>query len=147
MVAIVTHVDDMDYAADPDRKVPADVTVRFAFEGVSYRIDLTNAHADEFRKDMAPYVKVADLDDGDPAPAGKKRSHAVSAGDTPLKRAKRHRMRMRAFADSRADLGRASYLTDGGNHQYTDRLEKAYAAYVAEHGEYPLPGEPGGGAL
>ncbi|MFD1721429.1 histone-like nucleoid-structuring protein Lsr2 [Amnibacterium endophyticum] len=34
-------------------------SVRFALDGVSYTIDLTSAHADEFRSVLEPYVNAA----------------------------------------------------------------------------------------
>lgn len=37
----------------------ADETVTFALDGVSYEIDLSNAHADELREALAAYVQVA----------------------------------------------------------------------------------------
>ena len=38
---------------------PADVTVQFAWDGVTYEIDLTQAHADELAIVLAPYIEVA----------------------------------------------------------------------------------------
>ena len=35
----------------------ADVTIQYAFEGVTYSIDLTNANADKFREALAPWVE------------------------------------------------------------------------------------------
>ncbi len=34
-------------------------SVRFSLDGVSYTIDLTNEHADEFRSAISPYVNAA----------------------------------------------------------------------------------------
>ena len=34
-------------------------SVRFALDGVSYTIDLTSEHADEFRSTLTPYVNAA----------------------------------------------------------------------------------------
>jgi hypothetical protein len=34
-------------------------SVRFSLDGVSYTIDLTNEHADEFRSAISPYVSAA----------------------------------------------------------------------------------------
>lgn len=34
-------------------------SVRFSLDGVSYTIDLTDAHADEFRSTLSPYVNAA----------------------------------------------------------------------------------------
>ncbi len=47
----VTLTDDL------DGSVPAQ-TVRFALGGVGYEIDLTDEHASELRKALAPYVAV-----------------------------------------------------------------------------------------
>ena len=38
---------------------PADETVRFAFDGVSYEIDLGKRNARAFRKQLAPFVEHA----------------------------------------------------------------------------------------
>jgi hypothetical protein len=38
---------------------PADETVRFGVDGASYEIDLSTAHAAEFRGALAPYVAAA----------------------------------------------------------------------------------------
>ena len=37
----------------------ADETLRFSFEGASYEIDLSTAHATEFRASVAPWLKAA----------------------------------------------------------------------------------------
>src|SRR5690242_14054994 len=51
---------------------PADQTVRFAFEGTGYEIDLSAKNAAAFRKLLAPYVE-----------------HARKAGRVPARRAER----------------------------------------------------------
>lgn len=38
---------------------PAQETLKFAFDGASYEIDLSHAHADEFRASMEPWLKAA----------------------------------------------------------------------------------------
>ena len=48
---IVEVVDDFD-------GTPADQTVRFAFNGASYEIDLHRAHFEEFAEAIQPYIKV-----------------------------------------------------------------------------------------
>jgi len=47
---IVEVVDDFDGP-------PADQTVRFAFNGASYEIDLNRAHFEEFAEAIQPYIK------------------------------------------------------------------------------------------
>ena len=47
---IVEVVDDFD-------GTPADQTVRFAFNGASYEIDLNRAHFEEFAEAIQPYIK------------------------------------------------------------------------------------------
>lgn len=37
----------------------ADQTVKFSFDGAAYEIDLSNAHAEEFRAAVAPWLKAA----------------------------------------------------------------------------------------
>jgi hypothetical protein len=51
---------------------PADETVRFAFDGVEYEIDLNKKNAREFRKQFAPFL-----------------DHARKAGRGPRRRAAR----------------------------------------------------------
>ena len=50
MKKIVEVVDDFD-------GTPADQTVRFAFNGASYEIDLNRAHFEEFAEAIQPYIK------------------------------------------------------------------------------------------
>lgn len=38
---------------------PAATTVRFGFDGASYEIDLSEAHADQFARAMEPYMERA----------------------------------------------------------------------------------------
>ena len=47
---VVEVVDDLDGS-------PADQTVRFAFNGASYDIDLNRAHFEEFAEAIQPYIK------------------------------------------------------------------------------------------
>ena len=47
---VVEVVDDLDGS-------PADQTVRFAFNGASYEIDLNRAHFEEFAEAIQPYIK------------------------------------------------------------------------------------------
>ncbi|MBF1159768.1 MAG: Lsr2 family protein, partial [Thermobifida sp.] len=47
---IVEVVDDFD-------GTPADQTVRFAFNGASYEIDLSREHFEEFAEAIQPYIK------------------------------------------------------------------------------------------
>jgi hypothetical protein len=134
MAIKILHVDDLHKTVE-GKDVEADETLDFAVEGAEYSIDLTTTHAEEFRAVMAPYIKAAT-----PSEAQKKRTlYRAPAGDTPMKRARDHGKRIRAFANSRPDLGERSYLTEGGNYSHTKRLKDAYAAYVAEYGEFPLP--------
>lgn len=65
----VILVDDVDGGS-------ADETIRFAFEGASYEIDLSTAHADEFRAAVAPWLKAARK------VSGRVGSRTASSGDT-----------------------------------------------------------------
>lgn len=47
---VVTLVDDLDKAT------PADETVNFSLDGVSYEIDLTSAHAAELREGLQNWI-------------------------------------------------------------------------------------------
>lgn len=49
---VVTICDDIDGG-------PADETVRFAFDGVDYEIDLSSAHAGQLRAGLADFVAAA----------------------------------------------------------------------------------------
>ena len=49
---IIQLTDDLDGAA-------ADRTVQFAYEGVTYELDLSTKNADKFAKTLEPYVAVA----------------------------------------------------------------------------------------
>jgi hypothetical protein len=141
MAAIITHVDDLHYHEEHGRQVQADETHVIGVDGREFKVDLTAEHADELLKFLNRY-EVA----GEPVAAGpvkKKAANGSSNGVSQLQLARIYRRRMRAFADSRPDLGERSYLTEGGNHQYTKRLQDEYAEYVAAHGEYPLPDEEG----
>lgn len=54
----VILVDDLDGSS------PADETVEFALDGVTYQIDLTSANAQRLRDDLAPWVGHADRTGG-----------------------------------------------------------------------------------
>jgi Lsr2 len=61
----------------------ADETVRFAFDGKSYAIDLSTKNSEKFRKVIAPYVAAARRD-GSAAPGrGKARMNGHSADVDP----------------------------------------------------------------
>lgn len=49
---VQTLVDDMD-------GTEAEETINFSFEGLEYRIDLSEKNADKFRKAIAPFLKAA----------------------------------------------------------------------------------------
>jgi hypothetical protein len=76
--AIVALEDDLDGG-------PADETVRFAFDGAEYDIDLSAKNARAFRKKLAPFVEHARKAPRGPGrrtartPAGRQRSGEVRA--------------------------------------------------------------------
>lgn len=140
MAVVITHVDDL-HKAEDDKNVPADVTVQFGLDGADYEVDLTAEHAAEFRDYLHRYTEAIRRNGGT---VPKKKGHAHHAAvvrDTPLKRARDFRRGQRAFADSRPDLGKASYTSPGGNFSYTPRLNDAYAEYVEQFGEFPVPAD------
>lgn len=139
MAVRIMHVDDLDNAEDRD--VPADETVPFGLDGVAYTVDLTAEHAAELRDSLKKYVAVAAVN-GAATPSKPAPRYPAATGDTPLKASRRYFKRMRAFADSRADLGEKQYLTASDNFSYTRRLRDAYAEYEAQHGPFPLPDDP-----
>jgi hypothetical protein len=65
----VVLVDDVDGGS-------ADETIRFAFDGASYEIDLSTVHASEFRAAVAPWLKAARK------VSGRAGGRAASSGDT-----------------------------------------------------------------
>jgi Lsr2 len=149
MAIVVSRVDDL-HKAEEGVDVPAAETVSFMLDETDYAADLTAEHAAELRAFLGRYVsaivKVAPQATGRRASGSsatkRKAPQQPSTGAaSSLQQARMYRKRMRAFADSRADLGEKSYMTPGGNMQYTERLEKAYAEYLAEHdgAEFPLP--------
>lgn len=54
-------------------------TIHFSLNGVAYEIDLTNAHADELREGLAPYIK-----------AGRRATASAARGTAPRRRAARN---------------------------------------------------------
>lgn len=62
----VELVDDIDGS-------PATATIEFTFDGKNYVIDLSEQHADEFNKALAPYIEHARR-----APANKRKSRSSS---------------------------------------------------------------------
>ena len=79
---VVEVVDDFDGS-------PADQTVRFAFNGASYEIDLNREHFEEFAAAIQPYIKAGRKvgstrrrgNAGNPQPApGKREDSCVGAG-------------------------------------------------------------------
>lgn len=139
MAVIITHVDDIDYYEE-NREVPADETVLFSVDGEYYDLDLTAEHAAEFRELLKRYITVGKKCDTPPvkqaAPAASNGSK--SRGLTPLQIARRRGKAMRAFADSRPDLGEISYLTPNNHICHSQRLKDEYEAYVEQHGEFKI---------
>ena len=92
-------MDDMDGG-------PAATTVQFGFDGISYEIDLSEAHADQFARAMEPYVERArrvSRGSRRPAPAGRPGRHDQSevrawAREQGLKVADRGRIPAEVFA-------------------------------------------------
>lgn len=62
----VQLIDDIDGS-------PATATIEFTFDGKNYVIDLSEQHADEFNKALAPYIEHARR-----APANKRKSRSSS---------------------------------------------------------------------
>lgn len=138
MAVVITHVDDL-HKAEDDKNVPADETIDFSLDGIDYSADLTYEHATELRSFLDRYVTAIKASGGSPVRKKPGSHHTAAAGHTPLKQSRKAQARLRAFADSRPDLGESSYTTPGGGYYYVKRLRDEYAAYVAAHGEFPLP--------
>ena len=77
---IVEVVDDFD-------GTPADQTVRFAFNGASYEIDLNRAHFEEFAEAIQPYIK-----------AGRKTGSTRRRGNAGNPTQRRENVKIRAWA-------------------------------------------------
>ena len=83
----VQLIDDIDGS-------PATATIEFTFDGKNYVIDLSEQHADEFNKALAPYVEHARR-----ARATKKKASRSSRSSSEAARAKRQKnAQIRAWA-------------------------------------------------
>lgn len=100
---------------DVDKESPADETVTFSLDGVSYEIDLTSDNAAKLRDDLAVWIGHAER-------TGGRRSAARPAG----KRAGR-----------RGDVGTVRAWARENGHQVSDRgriSAQVQAAYDKAHG-------------
>lgn len=91
----VTWVDDID-------STPADETVTFAFDGVTYEIDLSNDNIEEFRNAMARWIEPARRVSG-----GRRGRRSSSQGNSST-RASEIREWARANGHEVSDRGRVS---------------------------------------
>jgi hypothetical protein len=67
----VQYTDDID-------GTPADTTVKFGVDGTSYEIDLSAAHAEEFRDSLRPFIETARKASGAGRQAGRAARAAVN---------------------------------------------------------------------
>jgi hypothetical protein len=82
----VQLVDDVDGS-------PADTTVEFALDGVSYAIDLSNENAAKLRESLAAYVACARRVGGRKRPAKNKAGKATSSAPTAADRERNQAIR------------------------------------------------------
>jgi hypothetical protein len=61
----IVILDDLD--AREGREVVADHSEAFTYDGITYHLDLTDAHRKEFEGAIAPYVNAAHRQEGRPA--------------------------------------------------------------------------------
>lgn len=88
---------------DLDHSIPADETVVFALDGVSYEIDLSAQNAEQLRDDFAKWVGHAERTGG-----RKSTRSGRSAGSTPRKDLSLVRAWARAAGHEVSDRGRIS---------------------------------------
>lgn len=114
----VELVDDIDGS-------PATTTIEFTFDGKNYVIDLSEQHADEFNKALAPYIEHARR--ARRAPANKRKSRSSSEAAR-IKRQKNAQIRAWALENGvtvskRGQLGQDTIAA----------YEAAHAAPTAEN--------------
>ncbi len=100
---------------DVDKSSPADETVSFSLDGVSYEIDLTSKNATKLRDDLAAWIGHAER-------TGGRRSSGRSAG---------------RGAGRKADLGAVREWARQNGHKVSDRgriSADVQAAYDKVHG-------------
>jgi hypothetical protein len=64
MAQKIVIVDDLD--AREGREIVADHSVSFTYDGITYLVDMTDAHRKEFEGAIAPYVNAANKTTGRP---------------------------------------------------------------------------------
>ena len=100
---------------DVDKSSPADETVSFSLDGVSYEIDLTSENAAKLRDDLSLWIGHAER-------TGGRRSTGRSSGKS---------------SGSKADLGAVRAWARENGHQVSDRgriSADVQAAYDKAHG-------------
>lgn len=112
----VQLIDDID-------GTPATTTIEFTFDGKNYVIDLSEQHADEFNKALAPYIEHARR--ARRAPANKRKSRSSSEAAR-VKRQKNAQIRAWALENG---------VTVSKRGQLNQSAIAAYEAAHAEHSE------------
>lgn len=127
MAAIVTNVDDVDWAEGITTK--AEMTgIVLQLGNEVCELDLTDDHFSQLHSLLEPWFKIAHS-------AGlKSPRHQPSSGHH---QNRARNKRMRAYADARG----ISYRTPDGKVQYSRKLQREFDAWEAEHGQFvPAPG-------
>ncbi len=122
-------------------KTRAAQTVKFAYRGKKYELELTDAHADEFDAAMDLWVKAAHVPDATPGVAGRSAKSYLNHGpqDVPPGGQTRRQFRqaVRDWADAndkrdKKDPSRMAYLNPGGSFTYPTWLMQEYEAHLLE---------------
>ena len=121
------EITDVQLIDDMDGSSPATTTIEFTFDGKNYVIDLSEQHADEFNKALAPYIEHARR--ARRAPANKRKSRSSSEAAR-VKRQKNAKIRAWALENGvtvskRGQLGQDTIAA----------YEAAHAAPTAESTE------------
>lgn len=109
----VELVDDIDGS-------PATTTIEFAIGGEDYVIDLSDQHADEFNKALAPYIEHARH-----APANKRKARKSRSSSEASRAKRRKNAQIRAWAlENGITIAKRGVL----NQSVIDAYEAAHAA-------------------
>lgn len=114
----VELVDDIDGS-------PATTTIEFAIGGKDYVIDLSDQHADEFNKALAPYIEHARH-----APANKRKARKSRSSSEASRTKRQKNAQIRAWAlENGITVAKRGVL----NQSVIDAYEAAHAAPTAEN--------------
>ena len=87
------EITDVQLIDDMDGSSPATTTIEFTFDGKNYVIDLSEQHADEFNKALAPYIEHARR-----APANKRKTRKSRSSSEAARVKRQKNAEIRAWA-------------------------------------------------